>query len=140
NRDNLKRVAKVLNSAEHLRKGRIHPIDVLKALKTYQSGGQLGRSQKTWQPVPRIVDILEQALELSFEVMQPTGKVFLHAIDVSGSMSYYSVSSIGLTCCEIATTMALATAKAEQHYVIRGFVNDFRNLNITARDSFSDAI
>lgn len=140
NRDNLKRVAKVLNSAEHLRKGRIHPIDVLKALKTYQSGGQLGRSQKTWQPVPRIVDILEQALELSFEVMQPTGKVFLHAIDVSGSMSYYSVSSIGLTCCEIATTMALATAKAEPHYVIRGFATDFRDLKITARDSFSDAI
>lgn len=140
NRDNLKRVAKVLNSAEHLRKGRIHPLDVLKALKTYQSGGQLGRSQKTWQPVPRIVDILEQALELSFDVVPSTGKVFLHAIDVSGSMSSYSVSSIGLTCCEIATTMALATAKAEKHYVIRGFATDFRDLRITARDSFRDAI
>lgn len=140
NRDNLKRVAKVLNSREHLRKGRIHPIDVLKALKTYQSGGQLGRSQKTWQPVPRIIDILEQALELSFDVMPPTGKVFLHAVDVSGSMSYYSVSSIGLTCCEIATTMALATAKTEKHYVIRGFATEFRDLKIAARDSFSDAI
>ncbi|MBC7972852.1 MAG: TROVE domain-containing protein [Verrucomicrobia bacterium] len=140
NRHNLKRVADVLNSAEHLRKGRIHPIDILKALKTYQSGGQLGRSQKTWQPVPRIVDILEQALELSFDVLPPTGKVFLHAIDVSGSMSYYSVSSIGLTCCEIATTMALATAKAEQNYVIRGFATEFRDLKITKRDSFSRAI
>lgn len=139
-RDNLKRIEKVLNSAEHLRKGRIHPIDILKALKTYQSGGQLGRSQKTWQPIPRIIDILERSLELSFDVMQPTGKVFLHAIDVSGSMSCYSVSSIGLTCCEIATTMALATAKAEQNYVIRGFATEFRDLKITARDSFSDAI
>ena len=140
NQDNLKRVAKVLNSAKHLRKGRIHPIDVLKALRTYQSGGQLGRSQKTWKPVPRIIYILERALELSFDVMKPTGKVFLHAIDVSGSMSYCSVSSIGLTCCEIATTMALATAKAEKHYVIRGFATDFRDLKITARDSFSGAI
>lgn len=140
NRDNLKRVANVLNSGEHLRRGRIHPIDVLKALKTYQSGGQLGRSQKTWQPVPRIVDILEQALELSFDVIQPTGKVFLHAVDISGSMSYYNVSSIGLSCCEIATTMALATAKAEPHYVIRGFATDFRDLKITARDSFQGAI
>lgn len=140
NRDNLNRVAQMLNRAEHLRKGRIHPIDVLKALKTYKSGGQLGRSQKTWQPVPRIVEILEQALKLSFDVMPPTGKVFLHAIDVSGSMSYYSVSSIGLTCCEIATTMALATAKAEKHYIIRGFATDFRDLKITARDSFSEAI
>lgn len=139
-RDNLKHVEKVLNSAEHLRKGRIHPIDILKALKTYQSGGQLGRSQKTWQPVSRIVDILEKALELSFDILPPTGKVFLHAIDVSGSMSYYSVSSIGLTCCEIATTMALATAKAEKNYVIRGFATEFRDLQITKRDSFGGAI
>lgn len=36
--------------------------------------------------------------------------------------------------------MALATAKAEKHYVIRGFATDFRDLKITARDSFSDAI
>ncbi|MBD1864108.1 MULTISPECIES: TROVE domain-containing protein [Trichocoleus] len=139
-RKNLDKVERVLNSRDHLRKGRIHPIDVLKALKTYQSGGKLGRSQKTWEPIPRIVDILEKALELSFDVLQPTGKVFLHAIDVSGSMSYYSVSSIGLTCCEIATTMALATAKAEKNYVIRGFAESFRDLNISAQDSFSSAI
>jgi 60 kDa SS-A/Ro ribonucleoprotein len=139
-RKNLDKVERVLNSRDHLRKGRIHPIDVLKALKTYQSGGKLGRSQKTWEAIPRIVDILENALELSFDVLQPTGKVFLHAIDVSGSMSYYSVSSIGLTCCEIATTMALATAKAEKNYVIRGFAENFRDLNISAQDSFSSAI
>jgi 60 kDa SS-A/Ro ribonucleoprotein len=35
---NLDRVASVLNSKERLKKGRIHPIDVLKALKTYKSG------------------------------------------------------------------------------------------------------
>lgn len=139
-KDNLNRIEKVLNSAEHLRKGRIHPIDVLKALRTYQSGGKLGKSQKTWQPVPRIVDILERALELSFETLEPTGKTFLHAVDVSGSMSYYSVTSIGLTCCEIAATMALATVKAEKNYVIRGFATEFRDLKITKKDSFTDAM
>ncbi|MEO1429254.1 MAG: TROVE domain-containing protein [Cyanobacteria bacterium J06633_8] len=137
---NLDRVEAVLNSKQHLRKGRIHPIDVLKALKTYQSGGKLGRSKKTWNPVSRIVDILEKAVELSFDVVEPTGKVFMHAIDVSGSMSCSTVSSVGLTCCEIATTMALVTAKAEKNYMIRGFATDFRNLGITAKDSFSSAI
>lgn len=137
---NLRRVEEVLNSKEHLRKGRIHPIDVLKALKTYQSGGQLGRSRKNWVPVPRILDILETALELSFDVVEPTGKVFMHAVDVSGSMSYYSVSSIGLTCCEIATTMALVTAKAEKNYMIRGFSTQFKDLGITAKDSFRSAL
>ncbi|QIR36655.1 TROVE domain-containing protein [Tolypothrix sp. PCC 7910] len=137
---NILRVEAVLNNQEHLRKGRIHPIDVLKALKTYQSGGRLGRSQKTWEPVPRIVDILEKALELSFDVVQPTGKIFMHAVDVSGSMSWGVVDSVGLSCCEIATTMALVTAKAEKNYMIRGFATEFRELGITAKDTFSSAL
>lgn len=137
---NLKRVAAVLNSRDRLRSARIHPIDVLKALKTYASGGRLGRSKKTWTPVPRILDILERALELSFETLKPTGKVFLHAIDVSGSMSHFTVGSIGLSCCEIATVMALASAKAEKNYAIRGFAHEFRDLGITARDSFHAAM
>jgi 60 kDa SS-A/Ro ribonucleoprotein len=139
-RKNLDRVESVLNSRNHLRKGRIHPIDVLKALKTYKSGGSLGRSQKTWKPIPRIIDILERALELSFDAVEPTGKIFMHAVDISGSMSWTTVGSIGLTCCEIATTMALASAKAEKNYAIRGFSTEFRDLNITAKDSFSSAI
>jgi len=140
NTGNLQRVESVLNNPGHLRKGRIHPIDVLKALKTYQSSGRLGRSQKSWQPVSRILNILEKAVELSFETVEPTGKVFLHAVDVSGSMSYSTVSSVGLTCCEIATAMALVTAKAETRYTIRGFATEFRNLKISASDSFSSAL
>ena len=137
---NIKRVEEVLNSKDRLRKGRIHPIDVLKALKTYSSGGKLGRSKKTWTPVSRIVDILEKALELSFDVTEATGKVFLHAVDISGSMSYGVVDSMGLSCCEIATTMALVTAKAEKNYAIRGFSTEFIDLKIQASDSFSSAI
>lgn len=136
----LNHVAAVLNSRDRLRKGRIHPIDVLKALKTYQSGGKLGRSKKTWEPVPRIIDILEKALEMSFETVPATGKTFLHAVDVSGSMSYYSVSSVNLTCAEIATVMALVSAKAEKNYAIRGFSTSFKDLGITAADSFQSAM
>ncbi len=136
----LKHVEKLLTNRELLRKARIHPMDVLKALKTYQSGGKLGRSSKTWVPISRICDILDRTLELSFEVAAPTGKTFLHAVDISGSMSYYSVGSIGLTCCEIAATMALATAKAEQNYAIRGFSTQFKDLGITAKDSFASAM
>ena len=139
NRHNIDRVETVLNNQKHLRRGRIHPIDVLKALKTYQSGGRLGRSKKTWTPVARIVDILEKAVELAFDVVEPTNKVFLHAVDISGSMSC-GVSSVGLTCCEIATTMALVTAKAEKNYAIRGFSSKFIDLGISRRDSFTSAL
>jgi 60 kDa SS-A/Ro ribonucleoprotein len=136
---NLDRVKSVLNNQEHLRKGRIHPIDVLKALKTYASGGSLGKSKKTWQPVSRIVDILETAVELSFEVVEPTNKVFMHAVDISGSMGSL-VADMGLSCCEIATTMALVTAKAEKNYEIRGFSTKFKDLDITRKDSFRSAV
>ncbi|MGH8000200.1 MAG: TROVE domain-containing protein [Brasilonema sp.] len=136
---NLQRVEAVLNNKEHLRKGRIHPIDVLKALKTYESGGKLGRSKKTWNPVHKIVDILEKAVELSFDVVQPTGKVFMHAVDVSGSMAN-PIADMGLTCCEVAATMALVTAKAEKSYMIRGFSSQFYHLGITAKDSFRSAV
>ena len=139
NTQNLDRIEAMLCNKDILRKARIHPIDVLKALKTYASGGSLGRSKKTWQPVDRVVDILETALELSFETQEPTGKVFCHALDVSGSMSYGMVDSIGLTCAEIATTMALVTAKAEKNYAICGFSTEFIDLGITAKDSFSSA-
>ena len=137
---NCDRVETLLNNKEYLRKARIHPIDVLKALKTYSSGGRVGRSKKTWTPVPRITDILEKALELSFSVVKPTNKVFLHAVDISGSMSYGVVDSVGLSCCEIATTMALVTAKAEKNYAIRGFSTKFIDLGINRGDSFRSAL
>ena len=138
--ENLERLETVLNNKQYLRKGRIHPLDVLKALKTYASGGKLGRSKKTWTPVSRITDILEKALELAFEVVEPTNKVFLHAVDISGSMSYGTVESVGLSCCEIATAMALVTAKAERNYALRGFSTEFIDLGITKRDSFRSAL
>ncbi len=137
---NIDRVEKVLNDVNRLKKGRIHPIDVLKALKTYQSGGKVGRSKKNWTPVPRIVDILDKAVELSFDMAEPTGKVFLHAVDISGSMSWGVVDSVGLSCCEIATAMALVTAKAEKNYMIRGFSTKFIDLGISRKDSFRSAL
>jgi 60 kDa SS-A/Ro ribonucleoprotein len=50
------------------------------------------------------------------------------------------VADMGLTCCEIATTMALVTAKAEKNYAIRGFSTQFKDLDITAKDSFRSAV
>lgn len=49
------------------------------------------------------------------------------------------IDSIGLKASEIAATMALATAKAEKNYIIRGFSTEFRDLGISAADSFSSA-
>lgn len=133
-------VAQVLGDRQRLHRGRVHPIEILKALKVYRSGGTLGQSRKTWTPLPEVVEILETALDRSFEALPATGQNFLHAVDVSGSMGYYTVGSMALTCCEIATTMALASAKAEKNTTIRGFATSFRDLGITRQDSFASAM
>ena len=64
----------------------------------------------------------------------------MHAVDVSGSMSWGVVDSVGLNYCEIATAMALVTAKAEKNYSIRGFSTTFKDFDITRRDTFSSAL
>lgn len=83
-------VAARLRSADALRGARIHPMDVFLALRVYNSG----RSQPdrragghTWTPVAEISDALEEAYELSFGHVQPSGKRMLVAVDSSGSMS-----------------------------------------------------
>ena len=78
-------------------------------------------------------------MELAFDIVEPNNKVFLHALDISSSMSCAVVNSVGLSCGEIATTMALVTAKAKKNYAIRGFVTQFIDLGISQRDSFSSA-
>jgi 60 kDa SS-A/Ro ribonucleoprotein len=79
-----------LRSAEALRNGRIHPMDVFLALRVYLSGrSQPDRraERHTWTPVAEISDALEEAYELSFGHVRPSGKRMLVAVDSSGSMS-----------------------------------------------------
>lgn len=79
-------VASKLANAEALRKSKVHPIQMLAALKVYAQGrGERGGN--TWTPVQAIVDALDAGFYGSFENVQPTGKVTLLALDVSGSMT-----------------------------------------------------
>ena len=80
-----------LRSAEALRNGRIHPMDVFLALRVYLSGlSQPDRraERHIWTPVAEILDALEEAYELSFGHVRASGKRMLVAVDSSGSMSW----------------------------------------------------
>jgi 60 kDa SS-A/Ro ribonucleoprotein len=150
NQDNLTLVKSKLTDKQYLKKAYVHPLDVLKALKVYQSGGFLGKG-KNWIPVPYISDVLEKTLELSFDCLEPTGKSFIHALDVSGSMnarygygysggnSVKSPFDFGMTCAEVAAVMALACAKTEEFYHMVGFADKIVTLDIKASDSFHTA-
>ncbi len=112
-------VAARITDAQGLSKSRVHPLAVLQALRTYQSG----RSEKgssTWTPVPRVTDALDAAFYASFGNVERTGKRYLLAIDVSGSMASKFAGS-SLSSCEAATAMAMVTAAVEPACTVVGF-------------------
>jgi 60 kDa SS-A/Ro ribonucleoprotein len=59
-----------ITSQKELTDGRIHPIAVLKALKTYSSGRGF-RGSGSWTTVQPIVDALDDAFYLSFKTIEP---------------------------------------------------------------------
>lgn len=125
------KVVSVLQNENALRKARIHPVLVLNALFAFRETS--GRSDQ-------IVDALEDAFYKSFQNVEPTGKRFFLALDISGSMSWRSCSGAKLTPCEASTAMAMVTARSEQRYAIMGFSDTLRQLNITAKTDLKAAL
>jgi 60 kDa SS-A/Ro ribonucleoprotein len=112
-------------SKENLKKAYIHPINLASAQKIYSQGGEGGKSKLRWDVIPRVEDIIEQAINDSFEVLEPTGKHFFHALDVSGSMHSGNVGTMWLAPYQVEGIMALASIKAEKDYFVGGFDTQF---------------
>ncbi len=110
-----------LRDRDRLRKARVHPIALLAALMTYQSGHG-ARGKHTWRPVGDIVDALDAAFYLAFDNVEPAGQRMLLALDVSASMTCGTVAGIpGLTPRVASAAMALVTAATEKHCGFVGF-------------------
>jgi len=129
-----------LADGEWLTKSRVHPLSVLVALKTYESGGGY-RSSKTWTAVGSIKDALNEAFYASFGNIQPTNKRWMLAIDVSSSMAWSEVAGMpGITPAVGAAAMAMVTARSEKLYEVRGFADGLRDLGITPRQSLNTVL
>lgn len=112
-----------LQDATALKRSRVHPIQLLTAQLTYQSGHSL-RGNSSWTPVPSVVDALDEAFYQSFANVVPTGKRLVLALDVSGSMDSGAVAGVpGLTPRVAAAALAMVTARTEQNYVVVGFTS-----------------
>jgi 60 kDa SS-A/Ro ribonucleoprotein len=123
-------VVEQITDAERLRKARVHPIAVLSALKTYAQGrGERGKN--TWTPIPTIVDALDRAFYAAFRNVEPTGKRWLLALDVSGSMDCGQIAGVpGLTPRVASAAMALVTAATEKNYQMVAFTSSGSGANI----------
>jgi len=115
-----KTIVTALKSEEAIRKARIHPFNVLFALKTYASGGGYRSTGDSFRPVAKIIDALDGAFYTAFGNVEPTGKRILFALDVSGSMGYPIMNS-SVTCREAAAAMALVSMNVEDDYGVIGF-------------------
>jgi 60 kDa SS-A/Ro ribonucleoprotein len=118
--DAARTVAERLRDPERLRRGRVHPVAVLAALRTYGQGhGFRGRGR--WTTVAEVTDALDAAFYLSFGAVEPARKRTLLALDVSGSMSAAVLGMDFLACREAAAAMALVTAATEPRHLFTAF-------------------
>jgi 60 kDa SS-A/Ro ribonucleoprotein len=125
----LGQVCTQLRDPAQLRKGRVHPLAILIALKTYVSG----RSEKgssTWTPVPQVADALNDAFYAAFAAVEPSGKRTMVNLDVSGSMTA-SAAGYNLSAREVVAAMALVTMHTEPSWGVYGFSTSFMPLQIS---------
>jgi 60 kDa SS-A/Ro ribonucleoprotein len=138
----VKLVLERLGNRDYLHKSRVHPISVLAALKTYESGhGVRGSAQ--WTPVGKIVDALDEAFYATFDNVEPTGKRWVIGLDVSGSMSSATSQIAGIPGLDARTgsvALAMVTARTEQDYVITAFSTELQVLDISPRQRLDDII
>jgi len=127
------KVLEMLTNKEHLMRSRVHPMQILIALKTYEQGkGMLGKN--TWAVDRDILSALDEAFYKAFVNVTPTGKRILLALDVSGSMTGLGTTPIqGLTAREVTAAMSLITLSVEENAEVVGFQNRLVKLNISSK-------
>ncbi len=123
-----------LSDVDAIKAGRVHPITLLNAFKTYQQG-KGDKGSLTWSPIRQVVDALNDAFYESFQFIESTGEGYFIGIDCSGSMWWDSskVKGMNLVAAEVAAVMALALAKRESNYWIGAFGTSMKELNITPK-------
>ncbi len=121
--DGTHRVLAQLRDEKRLRAARVHPIVVLGALGTYRQGRGV-RGQGVWTPVQAVVDALDAAFYAAFGSVESTGKRWLLALDVSGSMGCGQIGGMpGVSPRVGSAAMAMVTARREADYTIVGFTS-----------------
>lgn len=134
--DQVDHVVSVLGDEEILKAGRVHPIQLLLAQRTYAKGSGF-RGGANWDVIPQVVDALDDAFYASFQNVEPTGKRFLLGLDVSGSMGW---SSDIMQPREIAAAMAMTFLRTEPKTYCFGFSNQFVDLGLSPKMRLDDVM
>ncbi len=139
-REAIQTVTERITDASALRKARVHPIQVLAALTTYGSG-QGARGNGAWEVVPDLMDALDTAFYRAFDNVKPTGKRWLLALDVSGSMGGGSVAGVpGLSPRIASAAMAMVTLHTEPTVEMLAFADKLIPLNLSRKKRLDEVV
>ncbi|KAL3864379.1 hypothetical protein ACJMK2_006067 [Sinanodonta woodiana] len=128
-----------LSDVEALKKDRVHPFNVFVALNQYKKGkGDKGKL--TWTPNENVTTGLDSAYYLSFKAVKPTGKRYMLAIDVSGSMNVPCMGTQSLTCRDAASAMMMVTLRTEENCKVVAFSHELRPFGVTKEDRLDKII
>ncbi|KAK3590249.1 hypothetical protein CHS0354_041327 [Potamilus streckersoni] len=128
-----------LTNVEALKIARVHPFNVLVALNQYKKGhGDKGHLK--WNPNGKVMTGLDSAYYLAFNAVEPTGKRYMLAIDVSGSMSVPCMGTQSLTCRDAASAMMMVTFRTEEHCEVVAFSHELRQVPIKKDDDLNAVI
>jgi 60 kDa SS-A/Ro ribonucleoprotein len=125
-------VVQRLTGVEGLRKARMHPLSALQAKVTYESG-QGAKGSLTWEPHSEVTAALEDMFYKSFDLVEPTGKRYFLAMDVSGSMTCGTCGGSLLTPRQASVAMMMTTLRTESNCYVAAFTGKLTPLNHEVR-------
>jgi hypothetical protein len=111
-----------LSSEEDIQRSRIHPFKVLVASRIYGMGKAL-KGALAWTVSPRVRDQLTTTFLRSFKNVTPTGKRYMAALDVSGSMDVACMGCPAISCRQASAALAHMLYETEPHVYVRGFTS-----------------
>lgn len=133
-----KLVVQKLSDTEYIRASRLHPMNILIALKMYAQGhGEKG--SLTWEPVGAINDVLDAAFYKAFGNVEPAGKRTVVGLDVSGSMAS-PIAGLPISSAEAAAALAMVWAKTEPEFQLLAFNDGIQPLDISGCSRLADVL
>lgn len=134
------RVVDTIGNLVVLRKGRVHPIQLLAALKIYEQGHG-GKGSLSWTPVKSIVNQLDESFYLAFKTITPSNKRIRLAVDVSSSMFGHKILGMDSLCARTgAAVMALVTAATEPNVSVVAYSHKLVDFSMRPSMRLDDVI
>lgn len=137
--DHIDYVVNRLTDEEDLRRQRVHPIQVLLALTTYEAGRGV-KGSGTWKVVPRIVSALNDAFYRSFHNVEAIGQDIYVGLDVSASMRWSTIAGSHLSAAVAAAAMSMLYVRTEKRVTIKAFADELKDLPLNDKMSLAEVM